>query len=115
MCYTNLDLSQTLNVQIKQTLTLKSVCLQTGQFSPQVTNFNVSLSLASGRASEGPPPPRLPAAESEPPDASAAEAVESGEKPAGAGVPAAQREPAPHRPQAALAPQTVETRQETRH
>lgn len=41
--------------------------------------------------------------------------MESGEKPAGAGVTAAQREPAPHQPQAALAPQTVETRQETRH
>lgn len=71
--------------------------------------------LDSGRAPEGPSAPRLPAAESEPSDASAAKALESGEKPPGAGVPTAQREPAPHQPQTPLAPQAVETRQETRH
>lgn len=64
--------------------------------------------VAAGGAPEGSATAGFPAAELGPPGSAAAEAVESGEDSAGAGVPAPETDLVAAQPQTALLPQTVE-------
>lgn len=63
---------------------------------------------AAGGAPEGSATAGLPGAELGPPGSAAAEAVEPGEDPAGAGVTAPEADLVAAQPQTALLPQTVE-------